>query len=185
MITHSARGAGFDEATQKAAEVQVSVSLRDQLLKAGLVSQAQAQATSEPKGRGRGQRGGGGSGGGGDSAASEPAPQPVLERTPENEATIQSEVAGLISQHRIKGRHGGERRWYYATADGRLPFVEMSDEMAGQVEAGNVGLVETAAGTVAYVDAAAMGRIGQLTPERVLHFRRRGGGGGGGRRQGS
>jgi len=128
--------------------------LREQMLKAGLITEAQA-APSEPErgpeggGRGgrrrRGGRGGRGGGGGGERGVR--GPVTGADAGPPASPEAQAEAAALAASDRIelKPQRGG-RRWYYVSREGLVPFLEVAEDVAEQLGRGDLALVEAPGG---------------------------------------
>ncbi len=140
-------------------------SLRDKLLKAGLISESVARPDAEPK-RGpseRGGRPGGGGQGGGrggpgggrhERAPSSSGPIPKLPplAVPNNkefqrlEAKKQLEldrkIRELVSAAQVAPNTEGGHTFFFVTRKNRLRRIEMAPEMAGQLERGELAVVE-------------------------------------------
>ena len=60
---------------------------------------------------------------------------------------------------RVEGKTRGNRRWYYTARAGNVPHIDVSDEMATQLEQGLVAIVESPAGDAWLVHAEAAGKL--------------------------
>ncbi|TNF25661.1 MAG: DUF2058 family protein [Deltaproteobacteria bacterium] len=138
--------------------------LREQLLKAGLITEAQATRTEEGGPRtGRHRRNSRGRGH--DTRRIERRdPSDV---TPEGEA----DAAKLAEDSRvdIKTQRGG-RRWYYVSRDGLVPYVELGNDVAEKLSRGDLALVESPAGEAWFVSREIAVRILGLDPAWIRAF---------------
>jgi len=131
-------------------------SLRDQLVRSGLVSQEQARAaeaakTTRREGRSQSTPAVAGTTAGRLPAGARawvPLPAPDQPADPLQEARD----SAIASDHRLPGRVRGNRRWYFAGRDRRLPCLELNEEAMGLVERGDAGIVETPEGEAWLVD---------------------------------
>ncbi len=163
--------------------------LRDQLLKAGLVTdkqvkkaasaerrrkkakghkalareRAQREAEAEAKRRQRIER---------DRAAGKA--RAAQAATAEQRAQAEQ----IVRANKVPGATRGGRRWYYERPDGRVPYVTLSDEAAEGLERGRFALVGSGPGNdgrgVIVVTRDAAQRVQALDPERVLFLKPRG-----------
>jgi len=150
-------------------------SLGDQLLKMGLVNEKQAKKArheqrQENKKRGRQ--------GVEDSRMDRRAAlianqenQRQKDRT--RELSRQEKSDKLAEQHRllqivrsgvVKGRTGGRRRFYYESRDGRVPYLEVNDEVLEALEAGAMALAEDLDGRTSIIDRSSAARIAEIDP---------------------
>lgn len=51
-------------------------------------------------------------------------------------------AAHTVAEHVHPGGGGGPRRWYFVTREGRVPFLEVSDECGRMLLDGKAGIVE-------------------------------------------
>lgn len=51
-------------------------------------------------------------------------------------------AAHTVAEHVHPGGGGGPRRWFFVTRDGRVPFLEVSDECGRMLLDGKAGIVE-------------------------------------------
>lgn len=175
-------------------------SLRDKLLKAGLISESAARpAEAEPKrspadrgGRGPGSGGGrGGAGrperGGPQGGAGAPIPKLPPLALPNNkefqrlEAKKQLEldrrIRELVLGAQVTPNTEGGHTFYFVTRKNRLRRIEMAPEMAGQLERGELAVVERPdPGQIehAIVPAAVAEEVMKLQERSVRFFNREG-----------
>jgi hypothetical protein len=156
--------------------------LRDMLLKAGLVSEEQAKkAEEEARQAPRGGAGGGGRkkggprphqggagndrGGGqrGERDAPEARAEPAAERSPKDAKRL-LEVA---HKGKVDGKTRGQRRWYYVSRKGSVPYLELSDERVKELEQGQVAIAETDRGDAWLVTRACAEELAAIDPSWV------------------
>jgi uncharacterized protein YaiL (DUF2058 family) len=155
-------------------EGRMSDSLRDQLLKAGLISEKQARQAAHTQRVDRKQQGRQGV-----EAEREQRKQQVeAERQAKREAdkareaarrdrVLDRETENRLRQIVASGRIDktrGPRRFYFLTRDDRLPSVEVSDELAARLERGGAAIVESPEGELTIVDGDAARRVAELDP---------------------
>lgn len=152
--------------------------MRELLLKAGLVSEEQAKKAAEeeaqrsarPQGGGARKKGGSGqerSGGGhdrrpprGERGAAPPRPEPNAALSPKDAKRLLE----LAQKGRIEGKTRGQRRWYYVSKKGSVPYLELTDELVKELEQGEVAIAETDRGEAWLVTRACAKEIAQLDP---------------------
>ncbi|MBK8011243.1 MAG: DUF2058 family protein [Deltaproteobacteria bacterium] len=137
--------------------------LRDQLLKAGLVTREQADKAAHDKTRGRGPRRGGGKGGdprnasgvgagAGAAAASGSRPhakgpgrsvgaQPV-NRMLDLTDPARLQVFQAIERHRVRDEVSGDLVFHFTLRDGRIRKMFVCDEVSKGLESGALAIVE-------------------------------------------
>ena len=162
----------------------MSGDLRDQLLKAGVVSKKQARKAAHEK-RTRAKKIGR------DAVETERATdkerveaEREANRAQDRERERQREAARtarqtplkaaqIVESGRLEGRIHGPRRFYFESRDGRVPFLEVSDETAGRLEVGRAALVESSEGALTIIQPDAAHKIVALDPKwlRVWHPR--------------
>jgi uncharacterized protein YaiL (DUF2058 family) len=192
--------------------------LRQQLLKAGLVSKEAAEAANQPTAtapqprggghggaprggpRSEGERGGprsegerGGQrtqqGGGrpsdgrrGDSQGGRPQQsrasgdlaelekaaiereQKRLKQTPDERRKAEQAALKTARAGRIDARLHGPRRWYFHGRDGVLGWVDLSEDLANQVDQGRIAIVESPRGEAWLVGADAAAQLATVEP---------------------
>lgn len=169
--------------------------LRDSLLKAGLVSAEAAKKAEESKDtqqrpkqppRPPGNKGGprpdqreGGRDGRGDGGGREHRdPRPDLREPRERPAPKSREPASLSPKEaqrllevaqagKVEGKTRGQRRWYFVSRAGLVPFLEVSDEIARELEQGNVAIAESERGDVWLVTGACAKELEAADPAWV------------------
>ena len=117
--------------------------LRDQLLKAGLVTAEQAKKAEAPPERTRPPRPPRRDGGPG-----RPEPQP-------ERAAPTGTPKEIAERGRLDGRFRGGRRWYYISRRGVVPCLELNDDAVGRLESGAAAIAESPNGDAWLIDAAA------------------------------
>lgn len=157
--------------------------LRDQLLKAGLVTDKQVQKVTSAERRRKKAKGH-------KAAARERAQREAEQAEKLRQRAARDKAAGkaraaeaatteqraqadqIIKSHAVSGATRGRRRWYFERPDGRVPYVTVSDEAAEGLEQGRLALVAGARGaTVVARDAAQ--RVAALDASRVLYSKAR------------
>lgn len=117
--------------------------LRDKLLQAGLVSPEQAQRAEEAAARPSGRRKRkaarqkGGSADGGDPLQ-------------------------VAKDGRRGGKTRGPRRWYYVSRAGKVPYLEVSDDLVKELEQGKAAIAETEGGDVWLVTSECAERLSRI-----------------------
>lgn len=116
-------------------------SLRDQLLKAGLVTKEQAAKAAadnnrprRKKRRSRGKKANGGAEGG--KVAS------TMPRVVELSDSHRLALFQAIEQHRVRGETRGEMEHYFTLRDGRVRKMFVSKEISGGLQSGRLAIVE-------------------------------------------
>ena len=59
----------------------------------------------------------------------------------------------------------GRRRFYYESRDGRVPYLEMDEQQAAQIEKGALALCETPDGRISLANAEEVAPLAELAPE--------------------
>jgi uncharacterized protein YaiL (DUF2058 family) len=156
--------------------------LRDQLLKAGLVSQTDVksvekadQRAKKAKGAKQVQRE--------QAARHERAQQTLAQQAEADRARalaqldvkaqgeLQQRVAQIVSSNPVTVPVRGRRRWYFEGRQERVPFLELSDEAAELLERGQAAIVQPPdRGPASLVPADAARRILELDPTWVRAF---------------
>lgn len=166
-------------------------SLRDQLLKAGLVTaeQAERSANADRKRQGRGGRGGEGRGDGpkpertpdkaGDKAQDKPADKPKAQppRRPNNgpiprmidlSDPVRLKILQAIEAHRFRGDPQGDQPFYFTLRDGRVRKLFVNPAVSKELEGGVLAIVENGdADQHIIVAAEAVSAIRDADPEAV------------------
>ena len=159
-------------------------SLRDQLLKAGVVDKKAAARAAhdqrvENKAKGR-------EGLQAEKAAREAKAEEDLkaqrardkerekQRKAEQEARDQAfRVAQIADTGTYNKRWNGPRMYYYETRDGRVPYLEISDEVQGLLDRGSLAIAESPDGEIKLIDREAAERIAALDAEWLRAWNRR------------
>ncbi len=149
------------------------MSFRDKLLQAGLISEEQAKKAAREE---RGQKKAKGHKGAqaerqARSAQTEAQLAQRREADRARELARRSEAEQKEAEHRAaqiaasgQVKHLGRpsRRWYFVARDGRVPYLEVNEDAAGQLERGTAALVEPATGDPLVVAAEAAERLEPL-----------------------
>jgi len=78
---------------------------------------------------------------------------------------VQQRAQQIVDSGRVQGRVHGRKRFYFESRDGRVPYVELSDEIVTQLERGRAGLAETPTGETSLIEAASAERVFDLDPD--------------------
>jgi len=151
-------------------------SLQDQLLKMGLVDASQVKKAKHEKrvsnqGKGRGVEAGERRKRDAKANAERQAKRRAdrerakANRTDVEAREVQLQIQQIVASGRVQGRVHGRRRFYFETRDGRVPFLEFSDEIITGLERGRVGLTESPAGDTVLVEGPSAARIFDLDPD--------------------
>lgn len=146
--------------------------LRDKLLKAGLVTEEQAKKAEaktppperggpgrkpEQRGKGRG-----------------PAGEPARERAAHKEAPPVSltkeesqRLYKVAQAGKAEGKTRGNRRWYFVSRAGRVPFLELSDEAVKDLEQGRIAIAESERGEAWLVTGECARQLAEVDPAWV------------------
>ncbi len=152
----------------------MSDSLRDQLLKAGLVSEKQARQAAHAQRVDRKQQGRQGveaereqrkhkveaeqqAKRESDRARESARRERVLDRETENRLR-QTIASGRLEKTR------GPRRFYFVTRDDRLPCLEVTDDVAQRLERGGAAITESPEGEWSIVDGDTARRVAEIDP---------------------
>lgn len=92
------------------------------------------------------------------------------QKTREAEAG-ESRVKSLISEATLQGT-GGSRRFSYVNRNNRVPFLEVSDDVARRLTRGEMAIIETEDGKVGLVPGKAAREIEELDKEIVRFWNR-------------
>lgn len=80
-------------------------------------------------------------------------------------------LAALASASPVPSGEGG-RRFYYEARDGRVPYLNLAEEVHRGLTEGGMALVETEAGAPRLLPAEAAGRLSRAWPALVRVWRR-------------
>ncbi len=158
--------------------------LRDQLLKAGLVTDKQVKKAASAERRRKKAKGH--KTAARERAAREEAQAAKLrERAARDRAAararasemsaaeLRAQVEQIVKSHAVAGATRGGRRWYYEAPDGRIPHVTLSDEAAEGLERGRYALVRGARGPAIVARDVAQ-RVADIDAGQVLFLKPRG-----------
>ena len=145
--------------------------MREQLLKAGLVSSNEVR-DAERGTRGRSGRGGAGktrrkprAGSGSDEAQRRASADRNASDNSLADDPMRAEAAVSVATKAVAATPTqGSRRWYYLRADGSLPYVQVSESAATALEQGDMAVVAAPDGRCWVVDQDAASRIQSLAP---------------------
>lgn len=116
-------------------------SLRDHLLKAGLVTQEQVTRVEEQKNGRRKKRRGKKTGAKAAPNKTDAKKQPV-NRMVDLSDPKRLEIAQAIEAHKVRGETSGEVQFHFALRDGRVRKMFISEEMQSGLEKGQLAIVE-------------------------------------------
>lgn len=141
--------------------------LREKMLKAGLITEAQATKAEAERPRGAAGPGHGGgprAGGGGKRRGGRGRGRRGRDDAPASpEASADATQVAEASRIAINLKGGrGSRRWYYVSREGLVPFVELTEDAAEQLDRGDVALVESPEGVAWLVPREAAHRLARL-----------------------
>lgn len=68
-------------------------------------------------------------------------------------------IADLVEDGRLPGRIAGNRRFYYEARDGRVPYLELDDAIAKQLELGAAAIAEAPSGRITLIGGATAASI--------------------------
>jgi uncharacterized protein YaiL (DUF2058 family) len=156
--------------------------LREQLLKAGMVTKEQKQRTDQEKRRQRKQHGKGKR----DDTTQAQQRQAyeaklAAQRAADRERAAAQRVAAEAKETRLQIRHiieywkvpeepGGTRRWYFVTRDQTIKYLYVSAPLAERLEAGELAIVERPdeqETPYVLIEHEAAEQIGRLDPQYV------------------
>lgn len=156
-------------------------SLRDQLLKAGLVSQKQARQSQHQARVKRKKSGRAGMQAERDAKQAELAAQKAAERQAAKARSaaqnaevdargLQNRVSQIVKGGKAKIDERGRRRFYFETRDGRVVYLALGDPENDQLQSGQLGIVESATGKVSVIDRETAARVAELDPEWIRQW---------------
>ena len=159
------------------------MSLKDQLLKAGLVSKKQARRATHEQRVDNKKKGREGAAAEKRARAQRHAAEVEVERVrnraradlkkqAEADKAARSRVAQIVDSGIVPGAFGGPRRFYFVTRDGRVPYVDIGDETALSLERGAAAIAESPNGALRIITADAAARVVELDPQWVRAWRR-------------
>ncbi len=148
-------------------------SIKEQLLKMGLVSAKQAQQADTDQRKSRKRKGrkrtSAERAARQDAHDRRDADQRAADRAREQarHADQQAEADGwrvgqIAESGRVSGKTSGRKRFYFEARDGRLPYVEVDPETLGRLESGRVAVCESPEGAVSLIEGEAAARIAAL-----------------------
>lgn len=83
-----------------------------------------------------------------------------------------SRLRSLISGAMLQGGIGGSRRFCYVNRNNRIPFLEVSDDVARRLVRGELAIIETEEGKVGLVPGQAAREIAELDSEIIRFWNR-------------
>ncbi|MFO0751085.1 MAG: hypothetical protein U1F43_36235 [Myxococcota bacterium] len=95
----------------------------------------------------------------------------------DGEAALRARQIALSGK--LDGRFRGQRRWYYTSRRGVVPYLELNDEAVGLLESGGAGLAEAANGEAWLVTAECAQKLREVGGEWLRLWNRAGEPGGG------
>ena len=116
-------------------------SLQEQMLKLGLVDEKQVQKVEGDKKtprRAKGRRESRPKGGGlrRELVDARRLAEERIQRGADLDLETEKRIEVLINDGRRKGKVEGRRRFYFDSRDGRVPHLDLSDEVVGELESG-------------------------------------------------
>lgn len=156
-------------------------SLRDQLLKAGLVSQKQARQSQHQRRVKRKTEGREGVEAERAAKRAELAAQKAAERAAakarsaarnaETDArSLQNQINQIVKGGKARIDERGRRRFYFETRDERVVYLALGDADNEQLQSGQLAIVESASGKVSVVDRATVARVAELDARWVRRW---------------
>ncbi len=94
------------------------------------------------------------------------SPSSTRRHGPPTEGEV-AEAARVAKAAKLDGYHRGNKRWYFVSRAGLVPYLVVSDKGAARLGKGELALVEDAAGAAWLVEAAAAAQIAGLDPEWI------------------
>ncbi|MCA9527267.1 MAG: DUF2058 family protein [Myxococcales bacterium] len=148
-------------------------SLKDQLLKLGLVSEKQARQTAHEQRVKKKTQGREGAAAERDQRQrdAETAQQARREADRDRERARQArqdqkalvhQINDVVEGGKVDGRINGNRRFYYESRDGRVPLIELSDQAFDDLVAGRAALAESPRGEVRVITPDAARKVAAL-----------------------
>lgn len=148
-------------------------SIKEQLLKMGLVSAKQAQEVGTEQRQSRRRKGrrrsGAEQGARQDERDRRSDAQRQADRSREKARHAEQQaadagwqVAQIADSGRLTGRIEGRKRFYFEARDGRVPYVEVDAETMERLESGRVAVCESPDGKVSLIEGDAAARIAPL-----------------------
>ncbi len=149
-------------------------SIKDQLLQLGLVDEKQAKQAAHDKRVANRKKGGGAAHAKerrarDDAARAQRDEERARDRAREIERQSQTtgrdtqlRIAQMVESGRVPGKTGGRKRFYFDGREGRVPYAQVSDEIAEALEAGRIALVESPQAKTSLVVAETAERIAEL-----------------------
>lgn len=156
-------------------------SLRDQMLKAGLVSKKQARQSQHQQRVDKSKKGSKGlaeeraqrRAAAEQRAAEKRAAdkQRGQDRNAEAEArNAQHRIAQIVAGGRARLDDRGNRKFYFETRDGRVLYLAVSEQQSGDLGEGRLGIVESATGKISVVDRETARRVAELDAGWIRRF---------------
>lgn len=93
------------------------------------------------------------------------------ERSEQDERELQLQIKQIAESNPFAERTGGPRRWYFVSREQRAPFLEVSDEVAGALAKGGAAIVESPERDTWVVGADAARRIRDLDARWIRTFK--------------
>ncbi len=157
--------------------------LRDQLLKAGLVTAKQATDADKQARRQRKKQGAKATRRQQEQrrrrlqeeraqSAAADRERSVASRSGEEDKQLALRVSQIIESNGLDLKIQGRRRWYFVNRSGRVPYLELGDEAAARLESGAAAITESPTGAVRLVTAAGARRVCELDDRWLVQWRR-------------
>ncbi|MGK0360184.1 MAG: hypothetical protein ACI9U2_002497 [Bradymonadia bacterium] len=156
-------------------------SLRDQLLKSGLVSKKQARQSQHKRRVEKTEKGGAAleaeKAAQTAAVAAQRAEQRAADKAREASRNVgkdaqdlQNRVAQIVSGGRARVDDRGNRRFYFETRDARVVYLALSEQQNTDLAEGRMGIVESRAGKVTVVDRDTAQRVAELDSDWIRRF---------------
>ena len=87
--------------------------------------------------------------------------------TPATAGAALGKLRAMAKAGRVAGKVRGQRRWYYCGRRGLVPYLELSDDAARQLEQGKAAIAESDRGEAWLVTSACAAELSAIDPTWV------------------